>query len=135
MVDTLKKSIQRMMHSELIEWDECLDKVVYGYRRRRGNDGRSPFEVIFGVIPRLAGQQSVNVLPISTMETSRLFELVMAIVWPAERIVQRSIVDDAIRFKVGDKVLLTRGTKSSGPKINNRLWLGPYTVTAVNHPH
>ncbi len=37
MVGTLKKSIQLMMRAERLQWDECLDRVLYGYRGMQNN--------------------------------------------------------------------------------------------------
>ena len=33
-VGTVKRAMQRMMRTEDIEWDACIDSVLYGYRRR-----------------------------------------------------------------------------------------------------
>ncbi len=44
MVGTVKRSLQRMMRASDKERDECLDQVLHGYRRRKGADGKSPFE-------------------------------------------------------------------------------------------
>ena len=33
MIGTIKKATQRMMRTEDIEWDACIDSVLYGYRR------------------------------------------------------------------------------------------------------
>ena len=63
----------------------------------------APFEVMFGVIPRIAGKQYINALPIGAIETSRLFEIVTAKFGGTERMLPLPVVYDGPRFKVGDQ--------------------------------
>ncbi len=109
MVGTLKKAIQPTMKSRGMEWDECLEKVLYGCRRRKGSNGSSPFGVIFGVTHRFSGQQSNNSPLLSFMEKAQMFEIVRSYVDRAEIMVLRSVSAEYHRFKVGDMVLLRTG--------------------------
>ena len=51
MVGTLKRAIKKMVMSTEAQWDECLEEVLQGYRRRRNKDRSSPFEVMFRIQP------------------------------------------------------------------------------------
>lgn len=53
MVGTIKSGIGRLVQDNGKEWDEVVDKVVFGYCRRPMRDGMSPFELLYGVAPRL----------------------------------------------------------------------------------
>ena len=53
MVGTLKKAVLKTTLSSHMEWDVALSQVVARYRRRRLADGSSPFELMYGVSPRL----------------------------------------------------------------------------------
>lgn len=52
-VGTLKASIRKMVIHDGIELDKALDKTLYGYRRRSFKEGSSPFELVYGVAPRM----------------------------------------------------------------------------------
>ena len=67
-----------MMRAEDLEWDECVDKVLYGYRRRRGNDSKAPFEIMYGIMPRFPGENSINQKSKEQLVDARLFELALA---------------------------------------------------------
>ena len=51
-VGTVKRAMQRMMRTEDIEWYAWIDGVLHGYRHRQREDGKSPFEILYGVQPR-----------------------------------------------------------------------------------
>ena len=123
------------MRAEGLEWHECLHKVLYGYRSRKRIDGISPFEIMFGVTPRFPDRRIVNPLRISTMDTSRLFELVIAYADCAHRMLHRSLSDEETHFKVRDMDLLRREMARTGPKIDIRYCCGPYAIVSASHPH
>ena len=73
-------------------WDFCLDQVFYGYRRRSSADGKSPFEVLYGVKSRFSEEKEASILP-STKE-AREFELAIALAARAERVVPRMVTEN-----------------------------------------
>ena len=51
----LKQAVQiALVSNKDRDRDECLAEILGGYRRRPGADGKSPFEVLFGIRPRFA---------------------------------------------------------------------------------
>lgn len=53
MVKNIKAGIKKLALDGGIDWDEDVRKVVYGYRRRPLVSGFSPFELMYGIPPRL----------------------------------------------------------------------------------
>ena len=41
--------IRILVASKDRDWDDCLGGILGGYRRRPGTDGKSPFEILFGI--------------------------------------------------------------------------------------
>lgn len=58
MVRTVKAGIAKMVFNQPTQWDLALDKVLYGYRRRNLSSGFSPFELLYGVVPRMSLEHS-----------------------------------------------------------------------------
>ena len=55
MVGMLNRAVQKALVSNKDrDWDVCLGEILGGYRRRPGTDGKSPFEILFGIKPRFA---------------------------------------------------------------------------------
>lgn len=52
MVGTIKSSIGRVFVSCLNKWDVVVGAVVFGYRHHPLRDGYSPFELLYGVMPK-----------------------------------------------------------------------------------
>lgn len=48
MAGTIKRAISKKLSVSSIEWEEAIPKVLYGYRRRKGTKGNSPFELLYG---------------------------------------------------------------------------------------
>ena len=113
------------------DWDLCLDQVLFGYSRRSSTDGKSPFEVLYGVKSRFSEENEASILP-STNE-AREFELAIALAARAERVVPRMVTEEQ-KFKTGDWVLLRRGNQPKGSKFEARMWLEPYQVNTVQYP-
>ena len=108
---------------------------MYGYGSRKRSDRISPFEIMFGETPRFPDQRIVTPLRISTIDTSRFFELVMAYADCAQRMLPRSLSDEETRFKVRDMDLLKREMARTGPKIDVRYCCGPYAIVSASQPH
>ena len=71
---------------------------------------------------------------LSSTKEAREFELAIALAARAERVVPRMVTEEQ-KFKTGDWVLLRRGNQPKGSKFEARMWLGPYKVRTVQHPH
>ena len=133
MVGTIKKSLQKMSRGGHKDRDTCLRSALYGYRRKPGADGASPFEVLFGVKPRIAIDGVEAVPEESIVANARPLELALALIMRAERLIPRIESQEAI-FEIGDLVLLRRGNQPRGSKFEARMWLGPFEVVSVHHP-
>ena len=80
MVGTQKKALQTVTQSECKEWDQSLEDVLYGYRRR--------------VKPKFSILPSVRTPGAEVLYRARSFELALALINPAERLVPRTVHGD-----------------------------------------
>ncbi len=133
MVGTLKKALQKVTRSESKEWDRSLEDVLYRYSRKPGTDGIGPFEILYSVKPRFLIEPSVCAPGAEVLSHARDFELAMALINRAERLVPRTDHTDT-RYEIDDMVLLRRGRLPVGSKFQARMWLGPYKVISAYHP-
>jgi hypothetical protein len=134
-VGTLKRSILRSITSENVNsWDKKIPSILYGYRRKRQADGRSPFEILYGAKPRLTGVDPVSLIDEPT-EAHRQIEL---LAYRAARASRRTskMNQEENRFKVGDQVLVVHGPALGLVKWPALLskWYGPCMVVRVDHP-
>lgn len=60
MVKTVKSGIGRVVKDRGGSWDEIVHQVVYRYRRRPFAEGSSPFELMYGVPPRIVADDGVR---------------------------------------------------------------------------
>jgi hypothetical protein len=105
---TLKRSILRSITSENINSrDKKIQSVLYGYRRKRQADGRSPFEILYGAKPRLTGVDPVSLIDKPT-EAHRQIEL-LAYQAAGASLRTSKMNQEENRFKVGDQVLVVHG--------------------------
>lgn len=58
MVQTVKTGIAKMVFNQPTQWVLALDRVLFGYRRRNLAFGFSPFELLYGVVPRMSLEHS-----------------------------------------------------------------------------
>ena len=68
MVATLKRSIRKTIFGAapaFLRWDDALRNALYGYRRRKMVVGLSLFELLYGVLPRMASREHVPLLGVS----------------------------------------------------------------------
>ena len=132
MVGTLKQAVRKMMVSSEVEWDAWISRVLSGYRKRPGADGMSPFEILFGVKPRLTHEPPVEERVAWGVGMIRDVEVASVKARRAERFVPVAVAP-AAPFAVGDPVLMRRG-KLVGPKLLRKDWSGPYEVEEERHP-
>ena len=133
MVGTLKKALQEVTRCESKEWNQSLEDALYGYRRKPGTDGVTPFEILYGVKPRFSIEPSLCVPRAEVLSHARPSELAMALINRAERLVPRTVHRDR-RYEIGDMVFLRRGSLPVGSKFQACMWLGPYKLISAHHP-
>jgi len=135
---TLVRSLEKMADHN--EWDRHLDICLFGYRVRRGRNGFSPFQLLYGHEPRLApdvveGQGRPPPIPSTLLRKVELDAAVLPrLVLPEVRFVPKGP-----RFKAGDRVWCLRiaamRAKASGkvPKFT-RVFAGPYIIVRCQLP-
>ncbi len=124
MVANLKKALEKVTQSESKEWDRSLRDVLYRYWLRLGTDGIALFEILFEIKPRFSIEPSVRTPEAEVLSHARSFELAMALINCAERLVPHTIHGDT-RYQIDDMVLLRRGRLPEGSKFQARICLGP----------
>ena len=135
MVGTLKRAIQKVVvGNNDRNWDDCLGEILGGYRRRPGTDGKSPFEMLFGIRPRFAVEPPQLDLVAFNTDLAREFEVAIAKSARVSRIVPRVAEKWTNKFEVGQKVIVRRGRKERGSKVESTNWFGPFIVKEENHP-
>ena len=60
-VGKIKRALQKMCRAIMLDWDLCLDQVLYGYRRRSSTDVKSSFEVLYGVKSRFSEENEGSI--------------------------------------------------------------------------
>ncbi len=101
--------------------------MLYERRRRPGQDRAEHFEILFGVKPRFVSPGD------AVLAHARLFELAMALINRAERLVPRTLQKEA-GYQIGDMLLCRSGKQPEGSKFDARVWLGPFKVISVERP-
>ena len=140
MVGTIKRSLAKSAFKNSTNWDQLLTQTIYGYRRRRLAEGFSPFELMYGVPPRM-GQADQKPLLHASTTNNRSIELSAASAARATRInSQENISQKPIRtrqFSVGDQVLVAKGQALSSsvkwPPLTSRYY-GPCEIVKAKHP-
>ena len=141
MVGTLKAAVRKTVLETGMGWDQALTQVLYGYRRRTMKNGVSPFELMYGVPPRMDSNEKTGPsLVIPSFDNHRRLELLAGSVPRAVRsgasVEKRLVVSSSHLFEAGDKVLVARGTYFGGtkwPAFVSKFY-GPCRVLQVLHP-
>ena len=141
MVGTIKRSVGKMVYRERHTWDEKLPHALYGYRRRHLDSGLSPFQLLYGVVPRMKYQPDSGDLAEGATEEQRSFELMALSAHRASRVVEkntpRRVLTEPKLFEVGDVVLVARGQSPAStakwPAFTTKYY-GPCLVVHARHP-
>ncbi len=144
MVGTIKRSITKTVLKSKQEWDEAIDQVVYGYRRRRNSNGYSPYQLMYGHPPRIANTDSTS--PINNSDSdpkiARNLELLATENLRAEQRLSKSkpkcIKGKILKFHVGEKVLVAHGNatkKNVGWPAFKSKFYGPCKIRKAFHPY
>ena len=79
MVRTMKQAIQKVVASNNdCNWDDYLGEILGGYRGRPGIDGKSPFEILFGIRSSFAVEPAKLELVAFNTDLAREFETAIA---------------------------------------------------------
>ena len=143
MVGTLKRAIHRVILGSTpgrTNWDQALLKVLYGYRRRKMVVGLSPFELLYGVLPRMEPGDKEPLFGISEVR-HREMELLHSRAMQAMRITGRGatpLTDGReTSFNVGEEVLVVKraalGNMQKWPIALSKFY-GPCRVVRARHP-
>lgn len=141
MVGTIKRAIGKMVLKNVQAWDEVLPSVLYGYRRRALSSGLSPYQLLYGVKPRMPFEMNVDNFVSQSSTTGRSAEILALQNARANAIYKkRSPQVDPTRvrtFSVGDKVLVARGQALSSsikwPSFTSKYY-GPCQIVSAHHP-
>ena len=141
MVGTIKRAIGKMARSNPLDWDLAVSKVLYGYRRRHLSSGFSPFQLLYGVVPRmhLETHPTSNIPDSSPSHLSaETFALAAdRATHVAKMNFKRSKEIPTKTFQVGEFVLVARGKSLSSfikwPAFSSKFY-GTCMVVSANHP-
>ena len=144
MVCTLKRSIRKTILGAapaIVRWDDALHYALYGYRRKKMAMGLSPFELLYGVLPRMVPGDQEPFFGVPGVR-HREMELLHARVMRATRIIGRraatTLTDGReATFNVGEEVLVAEGAAlgpmQKWPIALSKLY-GPCRVARARHP-
>ena len=60
-VGRIKRSLQKLSQANMLDWDLCLNQVLYGYRRRSTTDVKFSFEMLYGVKSRFSEENEASI--------------------------------------------------------------------------
>ena len=134
MVGTLKRAIQKVVvRNNDCNWDDCLAEIFGGYRRWPRKNKKSSFEILFGIRPRFAFKPTQLDLVAFSHDLAREFEFAIAKSARVSRMIPRVAEKWTSKFKVGQNVIVQRGRKERGSKIESTNWHGPFFFKEENH--
>jgi transposase InsO family protein len=133
-IGTMKRAMLRSLTATVTEWDKTIASILYGYRQRPQTDGWTPYQMLFGTPPRLAGVEPVALIENPTDNTRRIELLAQKVVQAARRTWEMPQVET--KFAPGNKVLVARGAAMNLVKQAALVpkWYGPFEVTFADHP-
>ena len=79
MVGRFKRAIQKdVVSNNDRNWDNFLEEILGGYRRRAGTDGKSHFEILFGIRASFAVEPPQLDLVAFNIDLTREFEIAIS---------------------------------------------------------
>ena len=144
MVGTIKRAISKTLQgkgSPASEWEEILNRVLYGYRIREMEGGLSQFELMYGIAPK--NRKELEPSSLTTGITISLeLELMAALGRRATRIAKqraaaRRRAPPGLMFAAGDQVLVLKCKATSMIKkwpIDKSKFHGPCRVFNARRP-
>ena len=140
-VGTIKGAIGKMVRTNPLDWDLAVRKVLYGYRRRNLRSGFSPYQLLYGIVPRMEFEHPG---PEPVKDSSTEHRCVEALALTTNRATHRKLAVENVSdgkptpgFSVGDFVLVAKG-KALGcnikwPAFSSKFY-GPCMVASADHP-
>ena len=139
MVGTLKRAISKIVFAGQEEWESTLPRVLYGYCRRRMAQGAAPFELMYGVPPRMDGTEVGSLIPSSTEENRRMEHMATTTLRAvrSDRKPPKQETRGIRKFEVEGYVLVAKGTALSAtlkwPSFSSK-YFGQCKIVRARHP-
>ncbi len=134
-IGTLKRAIAKMVTGNPEhEWSRYLSDTLGGYRRRPGNDGKIPIDVLFGINPRFSIEPLLSDYVASDSNVIRDLNFALIMSLRASRIVPKTKAAWPRTFEIGDLVLVRRGRRVPGSRITLVGWYSPFVGKESDHP-
>ena len=133
MVRTLKNSVGKMIQDKLGEWDRALFPAIHGYRVRETREKPSPYELLFGVKPRLPPFDEPPSLQVIDADHRQLEIAHVATIREERK--QEGSSNIKPKFAFGDLVLMAHSQDRE--KKNRKMalrWDGPYLIVDSHPP-
>ena len=137
MVGSIKRAIAKTIFNGHVNWVESIPDILFGYRRRRLAGHPSPFQLMYGVPPRMTPRDPTPLLQEPLDPRSRALETFAIKSERASRdLVHRPSSPDKKQYRVGDRVLVAKGRALGALKMPafECKWAGPCTVISARHP-
>ena len=144
MIGTLKRAVRKViigLGQQSSEWEPALSRVVHGDRRRPLHGGCSPFQLLYGVLPKMTPSDRAPLFPAADLSHKEM-ELMYTKALRTNRVKGQSepaapIKGKIIRFNVSDEVLVAIGRSigdlAQWPPFTSRLY-GPRRIARARHP-
>ena len=132
-IRTLKNAIAKSIRDHLKEWDRALPAALEGYRVRSTRERPAPFEILFGVKPRILTQDD-DIIPQTRSDAFRPLELAqVAAIRGARK--NDSGEPPQQKFELGSLVLMAPSKDKEAKNLKLALrWDGPYKIVATKPP-
>ena len=140
-VGTLKKAVKKMVQGQGVSWENSVPKVLFGYRRRRLAGGVSPFELMYGFLPRIEPAYKPPMIIPSTIAHTNM-ELMATDATRASRASKQSKsltpnITESRELSVGEEVLVAKGAAlnpaQKWPALSSKFY-GPCRIVKADHP-
>ena len=138
---TLCDSIAVMVENNLKDWDSYVDLAVSIYNnKKQGSTGITPYEILFGEIPRLKldsmldnSKEDKTISDFMKEKYEKMKRNEILVKQRLKEMANKSKKEDEPKLKIGDKVLLKiyqRGNSESRKKFSDR-FKGPFFINDI----
>ena len=110
-----------------------MSDILGRCRRRPGNDGKTPFEVFFGIKSRFSIEPPRADYVASDSNMIRDLEVALAMSLRAPIIVPKTKAAWPRTFEIGDFVLVSQGRRVPESRITSASWYCPFIVKKSDH--
>ena len=131
MVRTVKNAIAKLIYDRLGEWDRALYSAVHGYRVRETRERESPFELLFGVKPRIPPFDDAAQIVDEDYRPIEIAQIALV----RNNLKQEGTTRVDPKFTVGEQVWMARSHDKDRKNLKLALrWDGPYQVAEARPP-